>query len=134
MFTGFDHIDVVVKDIYQATKDYERILGVTPTEVAVEQPGQGFMQSAFPLGDSGSLIYLVHPTSDKHQAGAAMKRSLERRGEGIHVLALNADSGERLMENVRKSAEEVLPSAHSHSFFGHPRRLNGVLYQFMGRR
>ncbi len=134
MFTGFDHIDVVVKDIYQATKDYERILGVAPTEVAVEQPGQGYMQSTFPLGDSGSFIYLVHPTSDKYQAGAAMKLSLERRGEGIHVVALIADSVDRLMEHVRNSGEEVIPSAHSHSFFVHPRRLNGVLYQFMGHR
>ena len=133
MILGFDHIDVVVKDIHQATRDYERILGIKPTEAAVEQEGQGFMQSEFPLGNSGSYIYLVHPTSDRYQAGAAMGRSLERRGEGIHVMALNVDV-DRFMDHVKNSGEEAIPSSHSHSFFVHPRRLNGVLYQFMGPR
>lgn len=133
MVSGFDHIDVVVKDIHQATRDYERILGIKPTEVAVEQEGQGFMQSEFQLGDSGSYIYIVQPTSDKYQAGAAMKKTLERSGEGIHVIALTVDVG-NLMEHVKKSGEDVITSKHSHSFFVHPKKLNRVLYQLMAPR
>ena len=136
MFTGFDHIDVMVKDIHQASKDYERILGVKPKEVAAEQKGQGYYQTAFPLGDSGSFIYLMHPTSDSHkyQAGAAMRSTLERRGEGIHVVALTVDSVDRQMEHVRSQGDEVIMSKHSHSFFVHPKTTHGVLYQFMERR
>lgn len=136
MFTGFDHIDVMVKDIHQASKDYERVLGIRPIEVAVEQKGQGYYQTAFPLGNSGSFIYLMHPTGDSHkyQAGAAMRSTLERRGEGIHVVALTVDSVDRQIEYVRRQGDDVIPSKHSHSFFVHPMTMHGVLYQFMERR
>jgi hypothetical protein len=122
---------IVVYDIKEAAKDYERYLGIAPDEPIAEEDGQGYLKASFSIGET--RVVLAQPINDKYQAGAAMKQTLERSGEGIHVIALTVDV-ENLMEHVKKSGEDVITSNHSHSFFVHPKRLNRVLYQLMAPR
>ena len=129
MYRKIDHMVIVVQDVQQAASDYERLLGVPPDYPPREEEGQGYLQAAFSIGET--RVVLAQPTSDEYQAGAAMRRTLERAGEGLHNLSFAVDSVDREMERLKEQGEETIPSAHSHSFFFHPRKMHGVLVQIM---
>ncbi len=129
MYKKIDHMVIVVNDVQQACKDYQKYLGVAPDYQPREEPGQGYLQCGFTIGET--RVVLAQPTSDKYQAGAAMKRSLEARGEGLHNLSFAVDSVDKEMQRLKKAGDEPLKSAHSHSFFLHPKKMHGVLIQIM---
>ncbi len=129
MYKKIDHMVIVVKDVRQAAKDYERLLGIPPNYQPREEEGQGYIQCGFTIGDT--MVILAQPVSSQYQAGVAMKRTLERDGEGLHNLSFAVGSVDREMERLKREGEKVIPSAHSHSFFFHPKKMHGVLVQIM---
>lgn len=132
-YTGLDHVVIVVRDVVQAARDYERLLGIPAREVGQEFPDRGFRHALFMLGDSGRFIELCEPTDDTKQAGAAMRRRLDQHGEGLQNIALAVDDVEAAAGEARGRGVAVIPSQHSPSFFLHPRTTHGVLIQIRER-
>ncbi len=128
-----DHVVVRVRDIVQASQDYEKLLGIAPATVAKEVPGQGYLSTNFYLGDSGQMISLCQGIDATKQAGAAFMRSLEQLGEGLQNVAVAVDDMDAAIEGSKQRGVPILLSQHTHSFFLHPNQTHGVLIQIMQR-
>lgn len=132
-YKRLDHVVIVVNDVIQATRDYERLLGIPGTNVGRERADQGYRDTMFYLGDSGSFVELCEPTDDRLQAGAAMRRRLNQQGEGIQNIALAVDNVDEAIARAEAEGIQIIRSKHSHSFFLHPRSTHGPLIQILQR-
>lgn len=128
-----DHIGVAVRSIDQALEFYRDTLGVEPshrTVVAHEKVEAAML----PTGES--RIELLQPTTDDSVIG----RFIERRGEGMHHLALQVDDVEAAAEAVRQSGrrlvvDRVQIGAEGYKYvFVHPSETGGVLLELVERR
>ena len=128
-----DHIGVAVRSIDQALEFYRDTLGVEPahrTVVAHEKVEAAML----PTGES--RIELLQPTADD----SVIARFIERRGEGMHHLALQVDDVEAAAEAVRQSGrrlvvDRVQIGAEGYKYvFVHPNETGGVLLELVERR
>lgn len=128
-----DHIGVAVRSIDQALEFYRDTLGVEPahrTVVAHEKVEAAML----PTGES--RIELLQPTADD----SVIARFIERRGEGMHHLALQVDDVEAAAEAVRQSGrrlvvDRVQIGAEGYKYvFVHPSETGGVLLELVERR
>lgn len=128
-----DHIGVAVRSIDQALEFYRDTLGVEPahrTVVAHEKVEAAML----PTGES--RIELLQPTTDD----SVIARFIERRGEGMHHLALQVDDVEAAAEAVRQSGrrlvvDRVQIGAEGYKYvFVHPSETGGVLLELVERR
>jgi catechol 2,3-dioxygenase-like lactoylglutathione lyase family enzyme len=126
-YKWLDHVVIVVNDVRQATRDYERLLGIEAED------DRGFRHAVFRLGASKRFLELCEPTDSSKQAGGAMRRRLDRLGEGIHTVAVAVDDVDAALRATRERGIDVIDSAHSRSFFLHPKLTHGVLLQILQR-
>jgi methylmalonyl-CoA/ethylmalonyl-CoA epimerase len=77
-----DHVGVAVKDIDAALKLFQETFGAPPAQ-AVEMADQGVRGALIQVGQT--RLELLEPLSPESPVG----RFIERRGEGLHHLALN---------------------------------------------
>jgi methylmalonyl-CoA/ethylmalonyl-CoA epimerase len=77
-----DHVGVAVKDIDAALKFFQETFGAPPAQ-AVEMADQGVRGALIQVGQT--RLELLEPLSPESPVG----RFIERRGEGLHHLALN---------------------------------------------
>jgi methylmalonyl-CoA/ethylmalonyl-CoA epimerase len=124
---------IVVNDVRQATRDYERLLGIEAEDAGAELRDRGFRHAVFRLGASKRFLELCEPTDSSKQAGGAMRRRLDRLGEGIHTVAVAVDDVDAALRATRERGIDVIDSAHSRSFFLHPKLTHGVLLQILQR-
>lgn len=124
-----DHLGIAVKSLAQAKSFYEK-LGLTPMpEETVE--AEKVRLSMVPLGES--RIELLEPTSPDSPIG----RFLEKRGEGLHHVALHVDdlagTVERLKaDGTRLISDEIKVGAGGHLYvFVHPSSAGGVLLELV---
>ena len=132
-YKWLDHVVIVVRDVMQAAKDYERLLGIPAEDAGREFPDRGYRHAVFTLGESKRFIQLCEPSDDTKQAGAAMRRKLDEHGEGLQNIALAVDDVDAAMEEAKRRGVDVIRSQHSRSFFLHPRMTHGVLIQILQR-
>ena len=94
MIVKIDHIGVAVNSLEEALKLYTDVLGlkVAGIETIEEQKVKTAM---IPVGESE--IELLEPTSPE----GAIAKYLERRGEGIHHLALRVDNIEGMLKELK---------------------------------
>jgi methylmalonyl-CoA epimerase len=124
-----DHLGIAVKSLAEAKKFYEKLgLRVMPDEVAESEKVRLAM---VPVGES--RIELLEPTSPD----STIARFLEKRGEGLHHVALYVtdlvETVERLKaEGVRLISDEVKIGAGGHMYvFVHPSSAGGVLLELV---
>lgn len=122
-----DHLGVAVRDLQQARLFYELLgMDVGPEEVIEHEQVRTVM-----ISGGESRIELLEALSDESVIG----RFLDRRGEGLHHLALNVDdiadvfsemkaSGMRLVSN-----ELNIGAGGQLYFFVHPSSTGGVLIE-----
>jgi methylmalonyl-CoA epimerase len=123
---GIHHIGVAVIDLDEAIATYERLFGAR-----VEHRGalesQGVVAASLLVGSS--RIELLAPTGEDTPVG----RFLERRGPGMHHVALETDDvGAAILELAGAGAELVDESPRPGLFglevaFVHPSSVHGVL-------
>lgn len=77
-----DHVGVAVKDLDAALKFFQETFGAPPAQ-AVEMADQGVRGALIQVGQT--RLELLEPLSSESPVG----RFIERRGEGLHHLALN---------------------------------------------
>lgn len=122
-----DHLGIAVRDLRQARGFYE-LLGMKPgPEETVEH--EQVRTTMIPAGES--RIELLEPTAPDSVIG----RFIERRGEGLHHIALQVDDisdvfAEMKGAGLKLVSEELKIGAGGHVyFFVHPSSAGGVLVE-----
>jgi len=120
-----DHIAIAVNDVEQAAKEYQKVLDVDSVEFeTVESEG---VRVAIIHLDNGR-IELMEPTNDS----SPIRKFLEKKGEGLHHVALETDNIEDEVERMQGCGIQFLGTIRSGSAgtkvtFIHPKSLRGVL-------
>jgi methylmalonyl-CoA/ethylmalonyl-CoA epimerase len=122
-----DHLGIAVKSLAQAKKFYETLgMQVMPEEtVAAEKVRLAMV----PM--DGSRIELLEPT----EADSPIGRFLEKRGEGLHHVALHVDDIAGTVERLKAAgtrfiSDEIKVGAGGHLYvFVHPSSAGGVLLE-----
>ena len=124
-----DHLGIAVKSLAQSRKFYETLgLEITDEEVV---EGEKVKVAMIPMGDS--RIELLEPTS----ADSTVAKFLEKRGEGLHHVALHVPDLSQAVEQLKASgarliSEEIKVGAGGHLYvFVHPSSAGGVLVELI---
>ncbi len=127
-----DHIGIAVKDLDERITYYTNVLGmklINVEEVESEQVRVAFI-------DAGNThIELLEPLTEE----SAIYKFLEKRGEGIHHVALAVTNIEQEMEKMRAEGARLLSeqpkigAGGAKVIFIHPKSSYGVLYELVDR-
>ncbi len=123
-----DHIVVRVKDLDEGLADYESKLGLKASKGPEEIARLGMKRAVLPLGDSGRFIELAEPLGED----SAIGRSLERHGEGLHLVALAVDDLAQATAEMKANGARLIEAGNM--VFIHPSDGHGVLYQLIERK
>jgi len=128
MLTNIEHIGIAVRDLAQANALYARLLNVPPYKQETVE-SEGVMTSFFRINQTKlELLEATNPDS-------AIARFLEKRGEGVHHIAIEVDDIQAEMERLKNEGFTVLneqpkPGADNKLVcFVHPKTTNGVLIE-----
>jgi len=128
MMKKIDHIGVAVENLNEAMRLYNESLGlkIEGTEEVKEQK----VKVAFiPVGES--RIELIESTDPN----GPIAKFIERKGEGIHHIALEVDNIEEALQKLKERGVQLIdekPRIGAHKMkiaFLHPRSTKGVLLE-----
>ena len=120
-----DHIAIAVTDVEASAKVYQKALGIDEIELeTVESEG---VKVAIISMENGR-IELMQPTKDD----SPIKKFLDKKGPGLHHMALETDNIEGEVERMEGCGVQFLGkvrpgSAGTKVTFIHPKSLEGVL-------
>lgn len=120
-----DHIAIAVNDVEAAMKQYQEALGVTDVEFETVET-EGVKVGILYL--ENGRIELMEPTNDN----SPIKKFLDKKGEGLHHMALETDNIEGEVTRMEGCGIQFLGkirpgSAGTKVTFIHPKSLRGVL-------
>ena len=124
-----DHVGVAVNDISAALDFFATNFGTLDAEV-VEMADQGVRACLIEVGQT--RIELLQPLSPESAVG----RFIERRGEGLHHLALNVDDIAGKLKILSANGLALIDNEPRHGLSGtigfvHPRSVFGVLTELV---
>jgi len=128
MIRKINHIGVAVEDLNEAIKFYEENLGLE-TEGIEEVKEQKVKVAFIPIGES--RIELLQSTDPD----GSISKFIEKRGEGIHHVALEVDRIEETLQKLKEKGVQLIdekPRVGAHRMkiaFLHPRSTRGVLLE-----
>ena len=120
-----DHIAIAVNDVERSAKEYQQALGVEDIEFeTIDTEG---VKVAILHSENGR-IELMQPTNDS----SPIKKFLEKKGEGLHHMALETNDIENEVTRMEGCGIQFLGkirpgSAGTKVTFIHPKSLHGVL-------
>ena len=128
-----DHLGIAVKDLNEALKIYRDVfkLEVKGIETVVDQKVK---IASIHVGESA--IELLEST----EADGPIAKFIERRGEGLHHVALRVTDIERALEAVRKAGLQLIDekprigAGGAKIAFIHPKAASGVLLELCERK
>ncbi len=120
-----DHIAIAVNDVEESAKVYQQALGVSSVKFETVE-SEGVKIAIIEL--ENGRIELMQPTSDS----SPIKKFLDKKGQGLHHMALETDNIEGEVERMEGCGIQFLGkvrpgSAGTKVTFIHPKSLNGVL-------
>ena len=120
-----DHIAIAVNDVEESAKVYQQALGVDNVEFETVE-SEGVKVAILHL--ENGRIELMQPTNDT----SPIKKFLEKKGEGLHHMALETDNIDSEVERMEGCGIQFLGkvrqgSAGTKVTFIHPKSLHGVL-------
>ena len=120
-----DHIAIAVNDVEESAKVYQQALGVDSVEFETVE-SEGVKVAIIEL--ENGRIELIQPTNDS----SPIKKFLDKKGQGLHHMALETDNIEGEVERMEGCGIQFLGkvrpgSAGTKVTFIHPKSLNGVL-------
>jgi methylmalonyl-CoA/ethylmalonyl-CoA epimerase len=124
-----DHIGIAVKNLDEAIETYKK-LGFELKEIE-EVSEQKVKVAMLPVGES--KIELLEATSED----SAIAKFLEKRGEGIHHIAVNVEDIEKALENAKNNGLQLIDekprigAGGKKVAFVHPKSTKGVLLEFV---
>ena len=127
-----DHVGIAVKDIEEALDFFYRVFGAAKAEVE-SLPDQGVRATLIAVGQT--RLELLEPLTEDSPVG----RFLERRGEGLHHLALNVTDLPRKLSILEEQGVELLDREPREGLSGsiafvHPRSVFGILTELVESR
>ena len=133
MIKKVDHIGVAVRSISEVLPFYEETLGLELH--GIEHVEEQKVKVAFlKIGDT--KIELLEPASED----SAVAKFIEKRGEGIHHLALGVDDIKKRIEDLRVNGVKMIDETPRNGAGGaaiaflHPKSANGVLVELCEKR
>ena len=132
MVNKVDHIGIAVKDLDEAIKFYEDVLGIKCTnkeEVAEQKVKVAFL----PIGDTE--IELLESTEED----GPIDRHIERRGEGVQHIAYRVDDIEKAIKECKEKGIRMIDEKPRYGAGGakiaflHPKSTFGVLIELCQR-
>ena len=130
MIAKIDHIGIAVQDIDEVVKLYSKALGLECESTSTVED-QKVKLAFLPIGDTN--IELLEGTSSE----SPIAQHIERRGEGIHHIALQVDNIEEALKRAKDQGltlidEKPRIGAHCTKIaFIHPKSTRGVLFEFI---
>ena len=120
-----DHIAIAVNDVEESAKVYQQALGVDSVEFETVE-SEGVKIAIIEL--ENGRIELMQPTNDS----SPIKKFLDKKGQGLHHMALDTDDIEGEVERMEGCGIQFLGkirpgSAGTKVTFIHPKSLEGVL-------
>ena len=120
-----DHIAIAVNDVEASAKIYQKALGIDKIEFETVE-SEGVKVAILPM--ENGRIELMHPTNDQ----SPIKKFLDKKGQGLHHMALETDNIEGEVERMEGCGVQFLGkvrpgSAGTKVTFIHPKSLDGVL-------
>ncbi|RNJ80539.1 MAG: methylmalonyl-CoA epimerase [Nitrosopumilus sp. B06] len=120
-----NHIAIAVHDVEESAKVYKEALG-SDSILFETVPSEGVKIAIIPL--ENCTVELMQPTSDS----SPIKKFLEKRGPGLHHIALETPDIDGEVERMKGCGVQFLGSVRPGSAgtrvtFIHPKSLHGVL-------
>lgn len=129
MIRKIDHIGVAVKNLNEAIETY-KMLGFEVEEIE-EVAEQKVRVAMLPTGES--RIELLEATSPE----SAIAKFVEKRGEGIHHIAVNVENIEEALKKAKDAGLKLIDekprigAGGKKVAFVHPKSTHGVLLEFV---
>ena len=123
-----EHIGIAVKNLAEANKIYEALLGVSPYK-SERVESEGVETSFFKCGES--KIELLEASNKE----SPIAKFIEKRGEGIHHIAFAVENIELEMKRLKEEGFILLNETPKKGAdnklvaFLHPKSANGVLVE-----
>ena len=132
MIKHISHIGIAVSNLEEGIAFYEK-LGLT-LEAIEEVPSQKVKVAFFPCGDT--RIEVLAPTDPE----SPIAKFIEKRGEGIHHIAIRVDDISAAMQSLKEkgirllSEEPRVGAGGALIAFVHPKTANGTLIELCERK
>jgi len=124
-----DHVGVAVKDIEAALAFFKKVFDVPDSEITTMED-QGVRATLIEVGQT--RLELLEPTSPESGVG----RFIERRGEGLHHLALNVTDISGKLQTLQTLGVDLIDQSPREGLSGtiaflHPRSVFGILTELV---
>ncbi len=122
-----DHICIAVKNLEEARKIWEPVLGKTePDDAYIDEP-EKINVARYMIGEVGfELMESTSPDGD-------VAKFIEARGEGVMLLSFNVDNTREAMAELKAKDYPFIggarPFRDGEFAFVHPKKMNGVLLE-----
>lgn len=129
MIKRVHHIGIAVNNLAESINVFERILGIKAEVHAA--PCQKVTEALFKVGDEVE-INLLEPLGE----GGAVAKFLEKRGEGLHHVALEVDDINAELKEMEKKGIQLIDKEGREGVSGqigflHPKSASGVLLELI---
>jgi methylmalonyl-CoA/ethylmalonyl-CoA epimerase len=129
-----DHISIAVRDLDQARKVWEPVLGKPGPDDTYVDESEKIRVARYRIGEIGFEL-MASTTADGEVA-----RFIEKRGEGVMLISFNVDDTRDAVAELQgngypfvadRKGEIARPFRDCEFSFIHPRKLNGVLTELI---
>jgi len=117
-----DHVGLVVKNLDEALKTYETMLGLTPWSKNIVQSPSGYRIVILPIKGGGRLE-LIEPDLTKE---SRFSRFLKDRGEGIATISIFIENFDLEVNSLREKGFNVEVTTNSNLFPKYPFKIAWV--------
>ncbi|MEH6988847.1 methylmalonyl-CoA epimerase [Cytobacillus firmus] len=133
MIKKVDHIGIAVRSIDEALPFYTETLKLEFLGLE-EVDSQGVKVAFIKAGET--KLELLEPTSEE----SPIAKFIEKRGEGLHHVALGVDSIQERINEMKEQGirmlqdEPKIGAGGAHVAFMHPKSTGGILYEFCEKK
>lgn len=122
-----DHICIAVRNLEQACRIWEPILGKSAPDDAYVDEAEKIRVARYWVGEVGfELMESLTPDGD-------VAKFIEKRGEGVMIVSLNVDDTREAMSELKEKGYPLIGGARQFRdcefAFVHPKAVNGVLLE-----
>lgn len=128
MIKQISHLGIAVKDLEEARRFYQSVLGMESSDPIIG--GDGTIQVSM-VNAGNAVVELLQPTGE----GGVVAKFLEKRGEGFHHICYEVDDINAAISSLKASGIDIIgeprPGAEGMSVFLHPGMTHGVLVELV---
>lgn len=126
--TRFDHISIAVRNLDEAITTFSRLFNLKARDRR-KVKNIGIENAFIPLGDAA--IELIKPLDDPDSPDD-VRRTLDRRGEGVMNLCLTVENLEEAISHLKGCSVRVVEGEDANGnkiAYVHPKDVHGVLVE-----